>query len=228
MDLKRQAAQRALQYVSNGMALGLGTGSTAAHFVRMLGERLQRGGLREVVGVPTSERTAALAREVGVPLTTLAAHPRLDLAVDGADEIDPDLNLVKGLGRALLREKIVAVHAGRFVVVADESKLVSRLGVKGPLPVEIVSFAAEAHLRWLSALGCVAELDLGDDGGPIVTDNGNFLALCRFPDGIADPVALARALAERPGIVEHGLFVGLATEAVVAGPGGVRVMERKP
>jgi ribose 5-phosphate isomerase A len=225
MNLKEQAARQALTYVCDGMVLGLGTGSTTAHFVDLLGEQIRTGALQDIVGIATSKATEERARIVGVPLASLAGHSRLDLAVDGADEVDPDLNLIKGLGRALLREKIVEIHAERFVIVVDESKLVSRLG-RGPLPVEIVPFGTEAHLRWLSTLGCHAELWHEEDGSPIVTDNGNYLVRCWFPEAIADPYALARALAERPGIVEHGLFLDLATDVVVATPQGTRVMAR--
>ena len=227
MNLKQQAASRALAYVRSGMILGLGTGATTTYFVEMLGERLQRGELRDIAGLPTSERIAARARAVGIPLTTLADHPRLDLAVDGADEVDPALNLIKGLGRALVREKIVEIHADCFLVIGDESKLVSRLG-RGPLPVEIVPFGAEAHVRWLNTLGCRAELWREADNSPVVTDNGNYLARCWFPAGIADPYALARLLAGRPGIVEHGLFLDMASAVIVAGSEGIRVLERTP
>jgi ribose 5-phosphate isomerase A len=225
MNLKEQAARQALTYVRSGMVVGLGSGSTSAYFVDLLGQEMRAGALQEIVGVPTSSATEEQARALGIPLSTLADQPRLDLAVDGADEVDPDLNLIKGLGRALLREKIVEIHAERFVIVVDESKLVSRLG-RGPLPVEIVPFGTEAHLRWLSTLGCHAELWHEEDGSPIVTDNGNYLVRCWFPEAIADPYALARALAERPGIVEHGLFLDLATDVVVATPQGTRVMAR--
>jgi ribose 5-phosphate isomerase A len=149
MNLKRQASRQALAYVRSGMILGLGTGSTVGYFLDMLGESLQAGALQEVVGVPTSEATADRARTLGIPLASLAEHPRLDLAVDGADEVDPELNLIKGLGRSLVREKIVEIHADRFLVVVDESKLVPRLG-RGPLPVEVVPFGAEAQVRWLN------------------------------------------------------------------------------
>jgi ribose 5-phosphate isomerase A len=191
----------------------------------MLGEHLKVGQLQNITGVPTSEATADLARSLGIPLTTLADQPCLDLAVDGADEVDPELNLIKGLGRALLREKIIECHAECFMVIVDESKLVSRLG-RGPLPVEILRFAAKAHVRWLNSLCSRAELWCEADGSPIVTDNGNYLVRCWFPEGIADPAALARSLADRPGIVEHGLFLGMANVAVVAGTEGVRVLER--
>ena len=234
MDFKQQAAWRALDYVQDGMVVGLGTGSTTSHFIQMLGEKLRQGGLRSVYGVPTSEGAAEHARRLGIPLTDLAAHPRLDLVVDGADEVDPQLNLIKGLGRALLREKIVEIHTDRFVVIVDESKLVSRLGNHGPLPVEIVRFQVEAHLRWLNSLGCRAEIWLEHDGVPVVTDNGNFLALCWFESGqagsplagIPDVYHLAKQMAQRPGIVEHGLFLDMAWQVIVAGTQGITIMER--
>jgi ribose 5-phosphate isomerase A len=225
MNLRSMAAQQAMSYVRDGMALGLGTGSTTAYFVDLVGEQLQSGALKDIIGVPTSSGTAERARSWGIPLSTLADQPRLDLTVDGADEVDPDLNLIKGLGRALLREKIVEIHTARLVIAVDDSKIVSRLG-RGPLPVEIVPFGTEAHLRWLNALGCRAELWLEEDGSPIVTDNHNYLVRCWFPEGIADAHALGRTLAQRPGIVEHGLFLGMATDVVVASSSGIRVMER--
>jgi ribose 5-phosphate isomerase A len=224
MDLKEQAGREALTYVQSGMVLGLGTGSTAAYFVDALGEQLRLGTIRDIVGVPTSEGTAARARALGIPLTTLAERPRLDLVVDGADELDLDLNLIKGLGRALLREKIVEIRTELLVIVGDESKVVQRLG-RGPLPVEIVPFGAEVHLAWLNTLGCRAELWHEDDGSPIVTDNGNYLVRCWFPEGIADPYALARTLADQPGIVEHGLFLDMADVAIIAGAQGIRILE---
>ncbi len=226
MDLKQQAARRALTYVRDGMVVGLGTGSTARHFVDMLAKEMRRGALSDIVGIPTSEDTASYAQSVGIPLGNLSDYHHLDLAVDGADEVDPHRNLIKGLGRALLREKIVETHAKRFIVVVDESKLVSRLG-QGPLPVEIVAFGVDVHLRWLGTLGCRAELWCNSDDSPIVTDNGNYLARCWFAEGISDAYALARALADRPGIVEHGLFLDMASRVIVAGSDGIRVLESK-
>ena len=227
MNLKQVAAARALEYVESGMRLGLGTGSTTAYFVDLLGKKLQNGELSDIVGAPTSERTAEQARKLNIPLTTLSRTPRLDLAVDGADEVDPQLNLIKGLGRALLREKIIEAHARRFVVIVDESKLVSKLGEHAPLPVEIVPFEAAAHVAWLNTLpGCRAELWLEDNGAPVVTDNGNYLVRCYFGQGIDDPQSLARALSERPGIVEHGLFLNMANAVVVAAENGARVMTK--
>ncbi len=225
MDLRQQVAREALNYIHSGMVLGLGSGTTAGYFLEFLGERLRAGQVRDIVAVPTSEQTARRAQALGIPLTTLAEHPCLDLAVDGADEVDPDLNLIKGLGRALLREKIVEIHARQFVVIVDESKLVPRLG-RGPLPVEVATFGAEATVRWLTTLGCRAELWREEDGVPVVTDNGHYLARCWFSEGIAAPYALARVLADRPGVVEHGLFLGMADTVLVAGMQGVRVLER--
>jgi len=226
--LKRLAAERAVDFVQSGMILGLGSGTTSRHVVDVIGERLKAGLVQGLVGVPTSEQTAAQARGLGILLSTLAEHPVLDLVIDGADEVDPCLNLIKGLGGALLREKIVESAARRLVVVVDESKLVERLGTRGPLPVEVTQFAWEAHARWLESLGCRAELRREPDGAPYVTDNGNYIVHCSFPAGIADPMALAGRLGERPGILEHGLFLGMATEVVVAGENGVRVLGRAP
>lgn len=224
--LKRLAAKHAVDMVQSRMILGLGHGSTTRHAVDILGERVQSGALQDIVGVPTSEYTTAQARSLGIALATLVEQPVLDLAIDGADEVDPDLNLIKGLGGALLREKIVESAARRFVVIVDESKLVERLGTRGPLPVEVTQFVWEAHLRWLESLGCRAELRREADGAPFITDNGNYIIHCTFPEGIADPVALGRTLIERPGILEHGIFLGMATEVVVAGADGVRLINR--
>ena len=163
-------------------------------------------------------------------LTSLSKYPSLDLAVDGADEVDPHLNLIKGLGKALLREKVVESHANQFIVIVDESKVVQKLGQKQPLPVEIIQFEADAHVRWLNTLGCKATLWLEDDGKPVITDNGNFLARCWFNhnsgQGINNPYQLARTLAERAGIVEHGLFLDMAERVIVAGINGLQILER--
>ena len=225
MDFRKQAALKALELVEDGMLLGLGTGRTTAYFVQLLGERLQSGALKQICGVPTSYSTLLLAQELKIPLTSLAEHSELDLAVDGADEVDPALNLIKGLGRALLREKIVEIHARRFVVIVDDAKLTPRLG-RGPLPVEILPFEYPAHLRWLNSLGCRAELWLEEDSSPIVTDNGNYLARCWFEGGIPDAYALARQLDQRPGIIDHGLFLDFAHLVIVAGEDGLRLLER--
>ena len=226
MNLKQQAALKAFDYVKSGMVLGLGSGSTSACFVDFLGEKLKSGELKDIVGVPTSIGTANRAASLGIPLSTLTDQPELDLAVDGADEVDPQLNLIKGLGRALLREKIVEIHAKQFVVIVDESKLVDRLGQKGALPVEIVQFELLSHIQWLNTLGCTAKLWLEDDGRQVLTDNGNNLALCYFEGGIQDVYQLDAKLNKRPGIVQHGLFLNMATRVIVAGEKGIRLLEK--
>ena len=226
MNLKEQAAKEALGYVKSGMVLGLGTGSTAKFFVEMLGAALKDGSLKDIVGVPTSKSTEDLAKTLGIPLGSVEEYEVLDLAVDGADEVDPDFNLIKGLGKALLREKIVEIHAKHFIVVVDESKMVEKLGTRCPLPVEIVPFAAKAHVRWLNTLpGCKAELWV-EDGKPAMTDNGNYLAKCTFKDGIDDAYALAEQLGRRPGIVEHGLFLGMARTVIVGTEKGPVVQQQ--
>lgn len=226
MNLKRQAARKALDYIQNDMILGLGSGSTTAYFIEMLGDRVQSGALRNLQAVSTSEKTAKRVRELGIPATTLDRYPQLDVAIDGADEVDTALNLIKGLGRALLREKIIEIHAKRFIVIVDESKLVTRLGNRGPLPVEIVPFEAKSHVQWLNTLCHRAELWHEPDSSLVVTDNGNHLVRCWFEGGIPDPYALARTLADRPGIIEHGLFLDMASQVVVAGSDGIRILER--
>ncbi len=222
-DLKKQAALAALELVEPGMKLGIGTGSTAVHFVVGLGERV-RGGL-DIIGVPTSERTAALARKEGIPLTTLDDTPHLDLTIDGADELDRSLQLIKGGGGALLREKIVAAASDRMVVIADGSKLVDRLGAF-PLPIEVNHFGMGATLIAIEAaahrLGQAVTLSrrLAADGSPFVTDGGHAIIDASF-GLIREPEALNLALAAIPGVVEHGLFIGIATAAVIARPEGV-------
>ncbi len=229
--LKEQAARVALQYLHSGMLIGLGSGSTTNIFTDLLGEQLRIGALKDIRAVPASVSTAVRASKLGIPLVTLSqaityrSDAPLDLVVDGADEVDPQLDLIKGLGKALLWEKIIVVHSRQFVVIVDQSKLVSRLGEKGPLPVEILPFEAQAHIHWLSSLGCRAELWLEGDGSPVMTDNGNYLALCYFEGGIPDVEHLSRNLAERPGIIESGLFLGLASRVVVASAGEIVILE---
>ena len=225
---KRQAAARAVEWVKPGMRLGLGTGSTAKLFVELLAERV-RDGLK-VVAVPTSESTRADAERLRIPLTTLELTPALDLTVDGADEIAPDLSLIKGGGGALLREKIVAAASARMVVIADESKWVPVLG-RFPLPIEVVPFGLAATRRAIeaaaAAAGCAgpAVLRQSKDGHAFVTDSGHWILDANL-GRIADPKALADRLSPIPGVVEHGLFIGLATAAILAGPAGIRIIER--
>lgn len=223
--LKRRAAEYAVERVRSGMVLGLGTGSTVAHFLDLLGERLVSGDLTRVVGVPTSRWTEAESGRLGIPLTALADHSHLDLTVDGADEVDPRLDLVKGMGGALLREKMVAQASKAMLVIADEAKEVGRLGTRSPLPVEVVPWGWESHARFLTETG--ADVALRTDGGtPYVSDNGNYILHCRFPEGIDDAHALEEALQARAGVVETGLFLGLASEVVIAHADGVRVLGR--
>jgi ribose 5-phosphate isomerase A len=222
-DLKRAAAVRALECVRDGMRLGLGTGSTAKHFVALLGERV-RAGLK-VQGVPTSEATRAQAQAERIPLMTLDAMPALDLTVDGADEIDDRLRLIKGAGGALLREKIVAAASAQMIVIADQSKRVEMLG-RFPLPIEVVPFGLGATHRAIDAvatrLGLTGDIRqrMLNGGRPFVTDGGHFILDAAF-GRIAEPEGLADALARIPGVVEHGLFLGLATGAVIASSKGL-------
>jgi ribose 5-phosphate isomerase A len=226
---KREAAHAAVErYVESGMVVGLGSGSTATFAVRRIGELVASGELRDLRGVPTSAKTTALANELGIPLATLSeARPRF--TIDGADEISPELALVKGRGGALLREKIVATSSEEgLIVVADSSKLVDSLGA-GPLPVEIDSFGWETTLEALASLGCDPELrmDWTDPGRPFVTDGGHYTADCAF-DEITDPASLEVEVKRIPGALECGLFVGLARAAVVAGANGTEVIETSP
>lgn len=225
-QLKRAAAAEAVTRVESGMRLGIGSGSTVAHFIELLGARVRGGALRDLVGVPTSVETADRAHAAGISLGALHELAPLDLTVDGADEIDPDLELIKGLGGAHLREKMVVVASERFLVIADAAKLVTRLGTRAPLPVEVATFAWQVHVPFLRSLGGEPALRVQADGSPYVTDNGNYVVDCRFEGGLPDPEDLEGRLLRRPGIVETGLFVGLATEAAVADEGGVRWLAR--
>ncbi len=228
-ELKRAAAERAVNLVEPGMRLGLGTGSTARHFVELIGERVKRG-LR-VVCVPTSEATRQQAESLAIPLTTLDETPELDLTIDGADEFDSALQLIKGGGAALLREKIVAAASRKMAVIADASKQVTRLG-KFPLPVEVNGFGLESTKRAVeracdrAGSGGRAVLRLQSGGRPLVTDGGHFILDCHL-GAIADARALSAELHAVPGVVEHGLFIGLCSVAFIASDGGVAVIEAK-
>jgi ribose 5-phosphate isomerase A len=227
--LKRQAAAKALEQVRDGMQLGLGTGSTAKHFVDLLGEKVAVG--LKVVGVPTSEATRIQAEQCNIPLTTLDKIDRLDLTVDGADEVDGALNLIKGGGGALLREKIVAAASDRMIVIADETKWVDVLG-RFPLPIEVIPFGLAATQRMIAKAfaesGVSGQMGVrkGKDGHVFVTDGGHWIIDAHL-ERIADPPRLAGLLNPIPGVVEHGLFIGLATTVVLAGAQGIRVVARK-
>jgi ribose 5-phosphate isomerase A len=221
-EQKRAAAMRAIEEVEDGMVLGLGTGSTAAFVVEGLGARVARG--LKVVGIPTSERTAAQARRLGIPIATFAEYQRLDLTIDGADEVQlGTLDLIKGLGGALLREKIVASASNRLVIVVDQEKLVDRLGEHTPVPVEVTQFGWQATAVALAKLGCVPERRYAAGEQPFITDGGNYILDCRFGP-LADPRAVEKNMALTVGTVESGLFVGRSSMVVVASASGVEVL----
>lgn len=224
-ELKRRAAVHAVDAVRSGTVVGLGTGSTAVHAVREIAARLADGRLRDVSGVPTSETTARAARAAGLPLVTLEERSDLDLTIDGADEVDPALDLIKGLGGALLREKIVALSSSRVVIVADASKRVERLGTRAPVPVEVVRFGWTVTRERLRKLGADVTLRATSAGEPFATDEGHLILDCRFGP-IADPPRLAAEIRAQTGVVEHGLFLGIATTVVIATPDGIEETNR--
>lgn len=236
-ELKKMVGYKSVDdYVKSGMVVGLGTGSTAYFAVERLGELLKSGELTDIVAIPTSVRTKEQAEELGIPLVTLDTHSKLDVAIDGADEVDPDLNLVKGGGGALLREKMVEVCADKFIVIVDESKLTDGLGPGFPIPVEITPFCHEHTLRTVAALpsveGCKAVLRMGSssnnqvDGDEIaVTDNGNYIVDLHFEENIKDAVKMAEEIKGTVGVVDHGLFCGMTTAVIIAGADGISVKE---
>jgi ribose 5-phosphate isomerase A len=224
--LKQQAADQVLAYIRPGTIVGLGAGSTAILAVRGLAEKLARGELTDIQGIPCSRVIEAEARRLGIPLTTLEDHPVIDLTFDGADEVDPALNLIKGGGGALLREKIVAQASRREIIIVDESKLSPALGTNWAVPVEVIPFGWRTQAAYLESLGAQPRLRLGDDGASFKTDQGNFILDSVFGP-ISDPVSLGARLDARTGIVAHGLFLGLATEVIVAGASGIRHLKRE-
>lgn len=224
--LKHQAGDYAAALVSSGMVIGLGTGSTAIFATRRIAERLRCGDLKDVVAVATSRATDKAARELGIPMLSDDIPRAIDITIDGADEVDPALNLIKGGGGALLREKIVAQSSRREVIVVDESKLSPRIGTHWALPVEVMEFGLHTQLRFLEGLGATVKIRQGESG-LFRTDQGNLILDSRFGP-IGNPAALAATLAARAGIVEHGLFIGIARDLIVAGSSGVRHVERDP
>jgi ribose 5-phosphate isomerase A len=228
MSPKERAAEAALKYVHSEMVVGLGTGSTADCFLVALSREIKAGRLRTIRGVPTSSRSEMRARELGIPLATLAECPRPDVTIDGADEIAPNLDLIKGLGGALLREKIVAQDSEKLVIIADASKYVARLGAKSPLPVEVTQFAHQSHAAYLRSLGCNPILRHAPGSvTPFTTDNGNYIYDCSFaPAGIPDPADMEERILHRAGVVDCGLFLGLASVALIAGDSAIEELRR--
>jgi ribose 5-phosphate isomerase A len=213
--LKRSAAHDAVERLTSGMVVGLGTGTTSAYAIEEIGRRIRSGALRDIAGVPTSNAAHHLALELGIPLVTLDSHPVVDITIDGADEVDPSGRIIKGAGGALLREKIVATRSRRWIVVVDPTKLVAMLGTQMPLPIEVVRFGWAGHLAALRALGAEPARRQKDGETPYVTDEGNYLIDARFPSGISEPETLARELRSWPGVVETGLFLGMRPEIIV-------------
>jgi len=223
--LKRQAADKAVEWVESGMVLGLGSGSTAAFATQRIGQMLRDGVLRDVVAIPTSDETEVLARREGIPLVSLDDRSRVDLTIDGADEVDGGLNVVKGLGGYLLREKIVAQATDHELIVVDDRKLVERLGTRSPVPVEVVRFGWKQSQSMLCETGARPVMRLRE-GRPYVTDEGNYILDCHYDGGITDPQATAIAIKQIPGVVEHGLFLGMVRTVVVASLDGIQVREK--
>lgn len=238
-ELKKQVGYKAVDdYVTSGMVIGLGTGSTAYYAVERVGQKLKSGELKDIIAIPTSIRTKEQAESLNIPLTTLDTHSQLDVAIDGADEVDPELNLTKGGGGALFREKIVEVCAKKFIVIVDESKIVKGLGPGFPIPVEIVPFCHEHTMRSIANLPscqknkCEPVLRMGsstnnkNDGDEIaISDNGNYLVDLHFQEMITDPVQMGKELKNVVGVVEHGLFCKMATAVIIAGSDGIKVLE---
>jgi len=219
-ELKKQAAERAVEFIESGMVVGLGHGSTAILAVQRIAKLLKEGKLRKVLGVPCSGEVEEAARNLGIPLTTLEEHPGIDLTIDGADEVNGNLDLIKGGGGALLREKIVAQASHREVIVVDESKLSHALGTQRALPMEVIPFGWQSQALYLESLGATVILRKDNNEKRFMTDQGNLILDCNFGP-IADPESLAEALNGRTGVVEHGLFLGLATDLIVAHAEGV-------
>jgi len=223
---KKEASLAAVDEIRNGMVLGLGSGTTVRFALEEIGRRVASGALRDIRGIPSSRETEGLSLKCGIPLTTFDKDGTIDLDIDGADEVDPCLNLIKGGGGALLREKILAQASRRIVIVADRSKMSGRLGEKRSVPVEVIPFAWSTEAAHLESLGSRTELRKDPSGSPFVTDQGNYIIDCDFK-AIEDPAGLAHRLDDRAAIMEHGLFIGLASEVIVAGKDGIRRMRKE-
>ena len=224
-ELKQRAAIQAVDLIESGMVLGLGTGSTAKFAVERIAERIQAGDLQNIIGIPSSDRTEKLAHQLNIPLTDLETHPEIDLTIDGADEVDPDLNLIKGGGGALLREKIIAQASRINIIIVDESKLSPLLGTTWALPIEVVPFACKTEQLYLESIGGSVTLRVDENQAAFLTNQQNFILDTHFGQ-ISDPDGLVSRLNDRAGIVEHGLFLGLATDVIVAGRKDIRHLRR--
>jgi len=224
--LKQQAARRAVYFIEPGMVVGLGHGSTALFAVQRIAELLNAGKLSEILGVPCSLKIEEEVPRLGIPLTSLDEHPIIDMTIDGADEVDPNLDLIKGGGGALLREKIVAQASRREIIVVEESKLSPALGTRWPVPVEVIPFGWRSQISFLESLGACVTVRQASGGRRFITDQGNLILDCNFGP-LPQPAQVARELSQRTGIVEHGLFLGLTTDVIVAGKKGVRHLTRK-
>jgi ribose 5-phosphate isomerase A len=224
-ELKRQAASAAVDHVESGMVLGLGSGSTATFALQRIAERMRAGDLDRIVGIPSSIRTEALAKELGIALTSFDEHPAIDVTIDGADEVDPELNLIKGGGGALLREKVLAQASRQNIIIVDETKISPRLGTKWAVPIEVIPFARMTEEKFLIALGANVTVRRTADGSPYRTDQQNIILDANFGP-MNDPREIAARLNERAGIVEHGLFLSLATEVIIAAQDGIRHLKR--
>jgi ribose 5-phosphate isomerase A len=220
---KKEAAEKAVEMVEDGMVLGLGTGSTVRFALEKLGELIRTEKL-DIVGIPTSLDTDALARKLEIPLTDLETHPKIDLTIDGADEVDPGFTLIKGLGGALLREKIVAKNSEKEIIIVDYTKMVQKLGTKSPLPVEVLPFGWTKAVEFLQGLDCVVT-PRKNQNGIVVSDNNNYFLDCKF-QAIEDPVSLEAKINNFPGVIENGLFIGLTTTVIIASPNGTEVLFR--
>lgn len=224
-ELKKMAAMHAVEFIESGMVVGLGTGSTAYFAIKRIAEKLQSGQLRNILGIPSSERTETLARGLNIPLTDLDAHPEIDLSIDGADEVDPDLNVIKGGGGALLREKIIAQASRRNIIIIDQSKLSPFLGTMWALPIEVVPFARRTEQLYLESIGGAVTLRVDENDSAFLTNQQNFIFDTDFGQ-IPDSGGLASLLNIRAGIIEHGLFLGLATDVIVAAREDIRHLKR--
>jgi ribose 5-phosphate isomerase A len=223
--LKKEAGQAAVDFIESGMVLGLGTGSTTRYALEEIGRRIKSGKLRDIVGIPSSVQTEKIAGGLGISLTTFDDFQEIDLTIDGADEVDPELNLIKGGGGALLREKILAQASRRNIMIVDEGKLSPRLGTHWPVPIEVIPFAWRLIEKFLFSLGGEARLRMKDDGNPYTTDQQNFILDTKFGP-ISDLEGLASNLSKKAGIVEYGLFIGTASGVIVAGENGIRFLRR--